>query len=155
MRSTRSSLSLLSPIQLTRVLLLFWAAQSPIWTPICGSRKMKKCGCYVRWWKWNKLLFKNHWNGWRGIFRGYPQQDHRLHHRHCVVRTYALTWQLRSVDAARSHGIVRHFQEDNIQPARPDRNSVLRIQGTPRSFWNHWYLIHTTSGSQHCLRKNP
>ena len=45
---------------------------------------------------------KNWWHIWRGIFSGYPQQDHKLHQRHHGGRTYALTRQLGSVDAARA-----------------------------------------------------
>ena len=61
----------------------------------------------------------------------YPQHDHELHQQHRGWHTYALTIQLWSVDAARAHETVGPFQEDNIQPARPDRNCVLCSRGTP------------------------
>ena len=124
-------------------------------TPICGLRTPSKCACSVRWREWNNLSCKKRWHGWRGIFSEYSQQDHKLHQRYRGRHTYELTRQLQSGYATRAPGKGGYCQEDDIQPAWPNRNRVICSRGTRLIFWHHWDLIHATSGSQHFLRNNP
>ena len=53
-----------------------------------------------------------------------------IHQQHRGRRTCALTRQLRPVDAAQDPGTGGHCQEDDLQPARPHCNRVLRSQVT-------------------------
>ena len=53
---------------------------------------------------------KKIWHVWRGIFSRYPQQNHELHQRNRGGRTYVLTRQVQSVDAAQAPGTGRYRQ---------------------------------------------
>ena len=75
------------------------------------------------------------------------QQDHILNYWHCGGRNYAPSRKLQSVDAEQDYRTGVHCQEDELQPAQPDRYRVLRSQVTPRVHWHHRDVLHQTTGS--------
>ena len=129
-RSTHSFLPFLNP-QLTQIHSSFRKARPTTRTPICVFRTPRKCVCSVRWQEWNNLCTTYRWHDRGSVSGGYLQQDNKFHKRHCGGCTDISARQLHSVDAAQAPWTGGHYQEDNLQSARPNHDRVLLSWGNP------------------------